>query len=416
MGLYLFRKLAYGISVLFGVVTLVFFIFNLSPSDPARILAGQNDSEETLQAIRKELGLDLSVGGRYALYINDLSPLSVHSDQPESRVFWDESEYKGIQLLQVGDRILAIKFPYLRRSYISKRPVVSILSDAMPGTALLAITAIVIALVLGIGFGVLSALRKDGLLDRTVLVLSAVGMSGPSFFMAILVAWLGGLVWSESVQIALLPFIVALLSFFTAHLRKVDSGKWAWYGLLIGFGYQMAGMLAGGLPGTGWMLHLPGTGLSMTGSLYSVDVWKGEYLDIRNLILPALTLGIRPLSVVIQLTRNSLLDVLQTDFIRTARAKGLSNYRVVLVHALRNALNPVVTAISGWFASLLAGAVFVEFVFGWKGLGMEVFTALEQEDLPVVMGAVLLIASLFVLINVAVDVIYGLLDPRVRLS
>jgi peptide/nickel transport system permease protein len=108
------------------------------------------------------------------------------------------------------------------------------------------------------------------------------------------------------------------------------------------------------------------------------------------------------------------LEVLESDFVRTARAKGLSQFRVIFVHALRNALNPVVTAVSGWFASLLAGAVFVEFVFGWKGLGLEVFSALEKEDLPVVMGAVLIIACSFVIINLLVDLIYAWLDPRVR--
>jgi peptide/nickel transport system permease protein len=152
----------------------------------------------------------------------------------------------------------------------------------------------------------------------------------------------------------------------------------------------------------------------MTGSLYSVDVWKGQYLDLRNMILPVITLMIRPLSVIVQLMRSSLIDVMHQDFIRTARAKGISEYRVVVGHALRNALNPVITAVSGWFASLLAGAIFVEFVFGWKGLGQQMFTAIENQDLPVVMGGVIVIAFFFVIINILVDMIYGWIDPRVR--
>jgi peptide/nickel transport system permease protein len=163
-------------------------------------------------------------------------------------------------------------------------------------------------------------------------------------------------------------------------------------------------------------LVLPGTCLNMTGSLYSVDVWKGEFLDLRNMILPVITLMIRPLSVIVQLTRSSLLDVLQQDFIRTARAKGLSEFDVIVRHALRNALNPVITAVSGWFASLLAGAIFVEFVFGWKGLGQQMFTAIENQDLPVVMGGVIVISMAFVVINLIVDVLYGWIDPRVRIS
>jgi peptide/nickel transport system permease protein len=111
--------------------------------------------------------------------------------------------------------------------------------------------------------------------------------------------------------------------------------------------------------------------------------------------------------------RNSLLEVLSQDYIRTARAKGLSFYQVIKNHALKNALNPVITAISGWFASMLAGAVFVEYIFGWNGLGKEIVEALNTLDLPIIMGAVLVIASLFILINIFVDLIYGWLDPKV---
>ena len=132
------------------------------------------------------------------------------------------------------------------------------------------------------------------------------------------------------------------------------------------------------------------------------------------MILPAVTLGIRPLGVVIQLSRAAMLDVLSQDFIRTAKAKGLSQTQIIWRHAMRNAMNPVVTTISGWFASLLAGAVFVEFIFAWNGLGKEIVDALNLRDLPVVMGAVLVIAALFTIINILVDFIYGWLDPRVR--
>ena len=152
----------------------------------------------------------------------------------------------------------------------------------------------------------------------------------------------------------------------------------------------------------------------MTGSLYELDDF-GEKLHIqwKNLLLPAIVLGIRPLAVVSQLMRNSLLEVFNQDYIRTARAKGLSSIQIIYRHALKNALNPVVTAISGWFASMLAGAVFVEYIFGWNGLGKEIVDALNTLDLPIIMGSVLVIAILFILINIFVDVIYGWLDPRV---
>jgi len=155
----------------------------------------------------------------------------------------------------------------------------------------------------------------------------------------------------------------------------------------------------------------------MFGSMYTVDDFgRGEYLDLKNLILPAITLGIRPLAIVVELTRSSLLDVLSQDYIRTARAKGLSFYRIIVHHALKNAMNPVVTAITGWFASLLAGAVFIEYVFDWKGMGVVIVDALEKYDFPVIMGAVLFISIILIVINIFVDIIYGMLDPKVRVS
>ena len=134
------------------------------------------------------------------------------------------------------------------------------------------------------------------------------------------------------------------------------------------------------------------------------------------MILPAIVLGIRPLAVIIQLMRNSLLEVLSQDYIRTAKAKGLTKYQVIKNHALKNALNPVITVVSGWFASMLAGAVFVEYIFNWNGLGKEIVNALNTLDLPIIMGSVLVIASLFIIINILVDVMYSWLDPRIRLK
>ena len=154
----------------------------------------------------------------------------------------------------------------------------------------------------------------------------------------------------------------------------------------------------------------------MTGSLYEVDPFNGEVLQWKNIILPAITLGIRPLSVIVQLTRSSMLEVLSMDYVRTARAKGLSMWSVIFKHALRNALNPVITALSGWFGSLLAGAVFIEYIFGWKGVGKVTVDALEHYDFPVVMGSVLMVSVFFVLINIVVDLLYARLDPRVRVE
>jgi peptide/nickel transport system permease protein len=154
----------------------------------------------------------------------------------------------------------------------------------------------------------------------------------------------------------------------------------------------------------------------MTGSLFDTDPFEGRRMQLQNLILPAITLGIRPLAIITQLTRSSMLDVLDQDYIRTAYAKGLSKRKIVWKHALRNALNPVITAITGWFAELLAGAFFVEYIFGWKGIGKVTVDALAKLDFPVLMGSVLVTSSFFILINILADLLYGLVDPRIRIQ
>ncbi|MCC6599456.1 MAG: ABC transporter permease [Crocinitomicaceae bacterium] len=293
----------------------------------------------------------------------------------------------------------------------------------MPGTFILAGVSISLALAAGLLLGIFAALRKDTVYDRLILVLSAIGMAGPSFFVAIIVAWFGAVVWRDHISLPVFPLMAVFIIFLI--VRKVrkyrempkSANGFAWATGISAVVLIIWSLLRSSLPE--WIsstIALPGTGLNMTGSLYSVDVWKGQYIDIRNMILPVITLMIRPLAVIVQLTRSSMLEVMTQDYIRTARAKGLSEKEIIFRHALPNALNPVVTAVSGWFASLLAGAVFVEFVFGWKGLGYEMFTAIEKQDLPVVMGGVIVIAVVFVSVNILVDLTYAWIDPRVRVS
>jgi peptide/nickel transport system permease protein len=158
------------------------------------------------------------------------------------------------------------------------------------------------------------------------------------------------------------------------------------------------------------------TGLDQTGGLTMIDDYGNEVLMLKNLILPAIALGSRPVGIIFQLTRSTMLDVLSQDFIRTAKAKGLNDTVVLFKHALRNALNPVVTAISGWFAGLLAGAFFVEVIFDIKGLGYTAVDALLKFDFPVAMGTVLFTASVFIIMNFVVDILYAVLDPRIRIG
>ena len=352
------NKFFYGILTLLGVVTVVFLLFNVLPGDPARMMLDQREDSEQLERIQKKYGFDKPLTTQYFYYLNDVSPLSIHSNSEDDFTFLKKGKYSYKKLFSVGEISLVLKYPYLRESFQKNGKKVSeVILETLPNTAILALFSISIAIFLGIIFGIFSAIYKDTFFDRIIAIVSTFGMSIPSFFSAILFAWLFGFVLKEY------------------------------------------------------------TGLEMTGSLYVVDDF-GEhiYIQWRNLVLPAIVLGIRPLAVVIQLMRNSLLEVLNLDYIRTARAKGLTNYQVIKNHALKNSLNPVITAISGWFASMLAGAVFVEYIFNWNGLGKEIVNALNTLDLPVIMGSVLVIASLFIIINILVDIIYSWLDPRIRLK
>ncbi|GAA3653392.1 ABC transporter permease [Flavivirga jejuensis] len=355
---YLLNKITYALLTLFGVVTVIFLLFNVLPGDPAQMMLGQNEDSEQLALVKQKYGFDKPISTQYFYYLNDLSPISFHSKKQNDYTFLRAGKYGAIKLFSIGNTTTVFKLPYLRESFTKQgRKVSDVLSETLPNTFVLAISAIIIAMVLGVLLGIVSALYKDRWLDKTIQIFSTLGMSIPSFFSAILFAW-----------------------FF------------------------------------GYILH-EYTNLEMTGSLYELDDF-GEAMHIKwkNLILPAIVLGIRPLAVVIQLMRNSLLEVFNQDYIRTARAKGLSEFQIIKRHAIKNALNPVVTAISGWFASMLAGAVFVEYIFGWNGLGKEIVNALNTLDLPVIMGAVLIIALLFVIINIFVDLIYVWLDPKVTLQ
>ena len=344
------RRLSYSLLVLWGVVTLVFFLFNVLPGDPARLTMGQRTDVASIENARKAMNLDKPLVTRYLLYLNNLSPISVNEKVMQER-------YHFFSIVDLpGNNVLVAKWPYLGRSYRTQKEVNTILWEALPGTLILALTAILFATFFGILLGVLAALKKNTWIDSASVAASVAGISMPSFFAGLIIAFV--------------------------------------------FGY---------------LLHAV-TGLNMTGSLWQYDPFTGRHLALQNLILPALALGIRPLAIITQLTRSALLDALSQDYIRTAYAKGLSTRRVVFRHALPNALNPVITAISGWLAELLAGSFFVEYIFGWKGVGKITVDALDKFDFPLVMGSVLLTALIFIVVNLFTDLLYAKIDPRVKLQ
>ncbi len=342
----LFSRLFYGSLVMLGVVVIVFFLFQ-GFGDPARLIMGQRADAGTLNNIRKDLNLDKPKWKQFLYYLNDVSPISIYTVT--------EIKEKNISCLELGGTTkLVLKFPYLRRSYQTRKQVWSMLMEALPGTIILAFLAMFIATVSGIALGILAAVKKDTWMDSMAIFTSVLGISAPSFFMSIVIAYVFGFVLHQY------------------------------------------------------------TGLQMTGSLFDTDPFNGRQWQLRNAILPALTLGIRPMAIIAQLTRGSMLDILNQDYIRTAYAKGLSQNQVIWRHALRNALNPVITAITGWFAELLAGAFFVEYIFGWKGIGKITVDALSKLDFPVVMGSVLVTSFFFISINILADWLYRVIDPRLR--
>lgn len=345
---YIFKKILYSLSVLFGVVSIVFILFNVVPADPARLTLGQRADVASLEAVRKDLGLDKPLTTQYLLYLNDVSPISIHENTAEVK-----SKYHFIASILIKNTLLALKYPYLRQSYQNKRNVTEIISSVLPKTLILGLSAMFLATIIGITLGIIAALKQHSYLDNSILVSSILGISQPSYFSGV---------------------ILALI-----------------------FGY--------------WLHDI--THLNYTGDLWELNDYGDETLHIKNLILPAIALGIRPIGIIVQLTRSSMIDVMSQDYIRTAYAKGLSRFSVVVKHGLRNALTPVVTAISGWMASILTGAYFIEMTFDFKGLGFTTVHALNSFDFPVAMGSILFAAVLFVIITTIVDILYLLLDPRV---
>ena len=316
-----------GLAVLWGSFTLVFIVFTAIP-DPARQLAGQQADAEIIADMRMKFGLDRPWRERYVHALVQLSPVG------PTEAGW------------------GLRKPSLGESFVRQESVSVLLSNAFPGTAILAFASLILALFLGIPMGLVATRNPGGWFDRIVVGGSVLGMSAPSFFAAVLIGYLFAVQW----------------------------GTW--------------------------------TGLPLTGSLWDLDDQGERVIRWRHLVLPALTLGIRPLAVLAQLTRGAAIDVLAMPHVKTARAFGASDWEVLRHHVLRNAMNPVLTSASGWLAQLLAGAVFVEFVFGWKGLGFLLFDALEQQDLPVVMGGVLVVSFVFVCVNALTDAAYRWVDPR----
>ncbi len=265
----------------------------------------------------------------------------------------DRFHNKGYHL-SLGAFQIIIKKPYLRTSYQNGRSVYELMKESIPQTLILALAAFILATIIGIILGIIASIYHKSWLDNAILVISTVGISVPSYVASIFFALTFGYLWSSY------------------------------------------------------------TGLNMQGGIFEVNNIGDDVVVWKNLVLPALALGIRPISIVVQLTRNAMLDVLKANYILTAKAKGLKFVQIIYKHVIRNALNPIVTSLSGWLASMLAGAFFVEKVFNYKGVGALTINGLINYDIPVILACVLFISSVFIVINILTDIFYSLIDPKVK--
>lgn len=345
----IFYTLLSSLLVLVSAIVLISSIIYLAPVDPARLTFGQRTEGEALERKQAELFLDQPLHVQMLMYLHDVSPIGYGDGRRYDAV--------GVSYYKLGASDgsgVLLKMPYLRQSYQTGRDVSTLLADAIPKTAILAIAAMMIAILFGILMGIIAALVKDTWLDQLIIGVSVLGISVPSYVSAI---------------------VLALI-----------------------FGYLLRDY----------------TGLNIQGSIFDIDDMGEEVIVWKNLILPAIALGVRPLAIITQLMRSSLLDILSQDYMRTAKAKGLVFREVITRHAVKNSLNPVFTAVTGWFASLLAGAFFVENVFNFKGIGGLTINALVNYDIPVLLGCVIFVCLVFIVINVLVDYGYRLFDPKMQ--
>ncbi len=331
---YLTRRLLAVIPVLFGVSVLVFGFLRLIPGDPALAMLGEHAAPEIVAQVRENLGLDKPILEQYLLYMK--------------------------RVLR-GD---------LGSSISRGEPVTHQILSRFPATFELGVSAMLIAIAVGVPAGIISATRRNSIFDNVSRIVSLTGVSMPIFWLGLMLAWFFG------VMLGLFP---------TGGPLRTD----------ISFSYE------------------PITGLVLLDSVLSGN--SELLLDrLHHLVLPALALGTIPMAIIARMTRSSMLEVLGQDYIRTARAKGARERVVIVHHALRNALLPIITVVGLQVGRLLSGAILTETIFSWPGIGLWTYQAIGSRDYPVVQGATLFIAVIFVFTNLIVDLLYGIVDPRIK--
>lgn len=322
---YLIKRLFQMVPVVIGISIIVFFLLHMIPGDPAMVLLGQDASQSEIERLRNLMGLN--------------EPLYVQL-------------FTFLKNVAMGD---------LGHSIFQNESVLSLITKHLPATLELAFLAMIIALVIAIPLGILSAVKQFSWVDYISMFFAQLGVSIPVFWMGML--------------------------------------------LIIGLSVNF-----------GWFPSF-GRGEPLTEALWTA-ITTGNIYDlvqsIRSLFLPTLTLGVMSAALITRMVRSTMLEVLKEDYVRTAEAKGVSGFMVIVKHAFRNALIPVITIVGLQFGNLLGGAIVTETVFAWPGIGRLVITAISQRDFPVVQGSVFIIAFLFALTNLIVDILYAVVNPKIQ--
>lgn len=355
---YIIRRLLLSIPVLLGVVILVFILARIIPGDPCRAALGERATDVICDAFRVRFGLDQPIPIQFLTYVGSVA---------------------------TGDLGDSIRFA---------RPVSQILVERLPVTVELTVYALIFAAVAGIFLGRLSAIRRNSPIDVATMIVANLGVSIPVFVLGLFFAYL---------------FAVVLKG---TPLSLPPSGR-------LTPGVEVVPLaVAWGLKDLGGPPRVLLDFVSNVNTLNAVLTLNGSLLidTVRHMILPAIALGTIPMAIIARMTRSSLLDVLGLDYIRTARAKGVKERDVVAKHGMRNALLPVVTVIGLSLGGLLSGAVLTETIFNLAGIGRTITEAISGRDYIIIQGVVIIVAIIYIVVNLVVDISYALLDPRIRLT
>ncbi len=356
---YIVRRLLYSIPVLLGILIVVFLLARLIPGDPCTAILGEKATPEACARYDAEHGLDKPLATQFLIFMGDVAQ---------------------------GDFGNSIRF---------SRPVTLILVERMPMTIELSLAALTLAVIVGIPLGMLSAMKHNTTTDVVTMVGANIGVSMPVFWLGLMLAYFFALVLKDT------PFWLPPSGRLTAGISSVPF-------------YEVFGWGVDPETGTFKLLNFF-SNLYIFNSIITAD-WKVLGDAIKHLILPSVALSTIPMAVIARMTRSSLLEVLGREYIRAAKAKGVPHRTVIMKHALRNALLPVVTIIGLSLGGLLGGAVLTETIFGLSGVGRALFEAITARDYPIIQAFTLVVAVGYVLVNLIVDLSYTFLDPRVRLQ